>query len=167
MIDTILNRCSVRKFTEQNITQESITTLLKAGFSAPCSHDSRCWHFLVLDDKKIMTFLGQNLIYAHMLQYANKAILVCAEREKAPLCWSLDCSAASENILLAAESLGIGACWTAVYPYKDREEIVRKYISDIPQDIEILCIIPLGYPAKEKYIKDKYDPNKIHYNKWL
>ncbi len=166
MIDTILNRCSIRKYTEQNIKEEDINTLLRAGFAAPCSKDSRCWHFIVLDDKEIMTSLGQNLTYAHMLEYANKAILVCAEREKAPLCWSLDCSAASENILLAAESLGIGACWTAVYPYKDREEVVRKNMPDIPLDVEILCIIPLGYPAKEKRIKEKYDISKIHRNKW-
>ncbi len=166
MIDIILNRCSVRRYTEKEIVAEDLNKIIRAGFAAPCSHDTRCWHFVVLDDREIMKSIGENMNYAHMIQYADKAIVVCADKEKSPYGWMLDCAAATENILLAAESLGIGSCWTAVYPYKDREETARKYLSSIPEDIEIFCIIPLGYPAKEKNVKNKYDETKIHYNKW-
>ena len=76
--------------------------------------------------------------------------------------WYLDCSAAAQNILLAAESLGLGAVWTAAYPYEDRMEVVRKYIA-LPENILPLCVIPFGYPAVQQQPKQKYDEKKIHY----
>ncbi|MDO5760884.1 MAG: nitroreductase family protein [Bacteroidota bacterium] len=165
MIDTILKRSSVRRYTDEEISRENLDKIIRAGFAAPTSHNSRPWHFIILDDKELMKNVGQNMEYAHMIEFANKAIIVCADVTLAPECWMLDCSAASENILLAAESLGIGACWTAVYPYKHREEVVKKFIP-LPENIKPLCIIPLGYAGKPANIKDKYDSTRIHYNKF-
>lgn len=166
MIETILNRCSVRRFSDKEISQQDINTILKAAMAAPTSHDSRPWHFIVLDDKELMKNIGSNMNYAHMIEFANKAIVVCADVTLAPECWMLDCSAASENILLAAESLGIGAVWTAVWPYQEREAIVKKYIPSLPENVKALCIIPMGYPGKEKRIREKFDETRIHFNKF-
>ena len=77
----------------------------------------------------------------------------------------LDCSAAAQNILLAAESMGLGAVWTAAYPYEDRMEVVRKY-THLPENILPLCVIPFGYPATKEQPKQKYDEKKIHYNQY-
>ena len=79
--------------------------------------------------------------------------------------WYLDCSAAAQNILLAAESMGLGAVWTAAYPYEDRMEVVRKY-TNLPENILPLCVIPFGYPATKEQPKQKYDEKKIHYNQY-
>lgn len=164
MIDTIFKRSSVRRYTDKEISKEDLDTIIRAGFAAPTSHNSRPWYFIILDDKELMKNIGQNMEYAHMIEFANKAIIVCGDTNLAPECWMLDCSAASENILLAAESLGIGACWTAVFPYKHREEVVKRFIPSLPENIKALCIIPLGYPAKPSNIKDKYDSTRIHNN---
>ncbi|MBQ9312630.1 MAG: nitroreductase family protein [Bacteroidales bacterium] len=163
MLDNILKRSSVRRYEDKEISQEMIDLLLNAGFSAPCSKDSRPLHFIVLEDKVIMTHLGENLKYASMLRFANKAIMVCADKDISPDCWMLDACAATENILIAATELGIGSVWTAVYPYEDRQEVVQNFVPT-PENIKVLSIIPLGYPAKEPMIKDKFDANRIHYD---
>ncbi len=164
-IETILNRHSVRKYTGKEISPEVIETLLRAGMAAPSSRDRRPWHFVVISDKTLLQTLGDKLKNASMLKEANKAIMVCGDVELSDNCWFLDCSAASQNILLAAASMNIGAVWTAVFPYEDRAAEVNALLH-LPGNIKALSIIPLGYPAEEGAPKDKSDSTKIHYNKW-
>ena len=95
---------------------------------------------------------------------ARNAIIVCGDSVKSSY-WYLDCSAAAQNILLAAESLGFGAVWTAAYPYEDRMQVVRKY-TGLPENILPLCVIPFGYPATKENPKQKFDEKKIHYNQY-
>ena len=99
-----------------------------------------------------------------MLNKAPMAIIVCGDSIRSSY-WYLDCSAVSENILLAAESLGLGAVWTAAYPYEDRISTVRKY-TNIPENIIPLCVIPVGYPNGTQSPKNKFDEKKIHYEKF-
>ena len=94
----------------------------------------------------------------------RNAIIVCGDSARS-FYWYLDCSAAAQNILLAAESMGLGAVWTAAYPYEDRMEVVRKY-THLPENILPLCVIPFGYPATKEQPKQKYDEKKIHYNQY-
>lgn len=165
VLETMLNRKSVREYTEQEISQEDIRSLMKAGMSAPSSKDRRPWQFIVVSDKEILQKLGENLKNAGMLKNANKAIIVCGDTVLSDNCWFLDCSAASQNILLAAESMGIGAVWTAVYPYEDRAAVVNE-IFQLPENIKALSIIPLGYPSVQNDPKDKFDETRIHLNRW-
>ncbi len=104
------------------------------------------------------------LPYAKMLKDAPMAIVVCGDTTRSSY-WYLDCSAATQNILLAAEALGLGAVWTATYPYPERMEVVRKYVV-LPEQINSLCVIPVGYPALPHSPKNKWDEAKVHYNKW-
>ena len=104
------------------------------------------------------------LPYAKMLAQARNAIVVCGDSARSSY-WYLDCSAAAQNILLAAESLGLGAVWTAAYPYEDRMQAVRKY-TNLPRNILPLCVIPFGYPAANEQPKQKFDEKKIHYNQY-
>lgn len=165
MLENILRRASVRRYEDKEVSQEMIDLLLNAGFSAPCSKNCKPLHFVVLDDKEVLTSLGENLQFASMLRFAPKAIVVCADKELSPNCWMLDASAATENILIAATELGIGSVWTTVYPYEDRDQVVRRFVN-IPENIGVLSIVPLGYPAKEVDIKDKFDAERIHYNRF-
>ena len=164
-LQTILNRKSVRTYTSQEITPDKIDQLLKAGMAAPSSRDRRPWHFIVISEKSVLEGLGDQLKNAAVLKSANKAIIVCGDDQLSDNCWFLDCAAVTQNILLAAESMGIGAVWTAVYPYEDRAEVVNKAF-DLPEHVHALAIIPLGYPQGEHITKDKYDDSRVHYNKW-
>ena len=165
VLSTILNRKSVREYSDKEISQDIIDNLLKAGMSAPSSRDRRPWHFIVVSDKAILEELGNQLNTASCLKDANKAIIVCGDEDLSDNCWFLDCSAAAQNILIAAESMGLGAVWTAVYPYEDRAEIVNKTFN-LQKNIRALTIIPLGYPLNENMPKDKFDASRVHYDKW-
>ena len=165
VLQTILNRKSIREYSDKEITQDVIDRLLKAGMAAPSSRDRRPWHFIVVSDKAILETLGSQLKNASCLRGANKAIIVCGDDQLSDNCWFLDCSAAAQNILIVAESMGLGAVWTAVYPYYDRAEIVNKVFS-LQKNIHAFAIIPLGYPLEKSEPKDKFDGSRVHYNQW-
>ena len=122
------------------------------------------WEFVVVSDRAKLDSMAAALPYAKMLTQARNAIIVCGDSARS-FYWYLDCSAAAQNILLAAESMGLGAVWTAAYPYEDRMEVVRKY-THLPENILPLCVIPFGYPATKEQPKQKYDEKKIHYNQY-
>ncbi|MDR0694488.1 MAG: nitroreductase family protein [Prevotellaceae bacterium] len=164
-LETILSRKSVRDYSAKEIPEEALNNLLKAAMAAPSSRDRRPWELLVISDKALLQELGGKLRSASMLQNANKAIIVCGDTTLSDNCWFLDCSAVTQNILLAAESMGIGAVWTAVYPYDDRAAIVSEQFQ-LPEHIKVLAVIPLGYPVGKNTPKDKFDATRIHNNKW-
>ncbi len=164
-LETILARTSVREYNTKEITTEEIGKLLRAGMAAPSSRDRRPWHFIVVSDKSMLQHLGEQLVTASALKNANKAILVCGDIEISDNCWFLDGAAATQNILLAATSLGIGSVWAAIFPYEDRSKIISD-VFQLPENIKALAIIPLGYPAGKNTPKDKFDSTRIHYDKW-
>lgn len=143
---------------------KKITILLKAGMAAPSGRDLRPWELIVIQNRSTLDSMAAELPYAKMLNKAPMAIIVCGDSIRSSY-WYLDCSAVSENILLAAESLGLGAVWTAAYPYEDRISTVRKY-TNIPENIIPLCVIPVGYPNGTQSPKNKFDEKKIHYEKF-
>lgn len=160
----IFARKSVRKYLNKGVEDEKITTLLKAGMAAPSGKDVRPWEFIVVKERATLDSMAAALPYAKMLADARVAIIVCGDSIRSSY-WYLDCSAATENILLAAEALGLGAVWTAAYPYEDRMNVVHKY-TNLPENILPLCVIPVGYPEGVQSPKDKFDETKIHYEKY-
>lgn len=167
-IETIHNRKSVRTFTDQPVSQEDLTTLVKAGMAAPSGKDVRPWEFIILTDREKLNALADTLPYAKMLAHAPAAIIVCGNNDTAnggSFYWYLDCSAATQNILLAAESMGLGGTWTAAYPYEERMNPVSA-ILELPANIRPLNVIPIGYPRGEQKTKNKFNPDKIHLDKW-
>ena len=163
-LETIFARKSVRKYLPKPVEKEKLDILLKAGMAAPRGEDVRPWEFLVITDRVVLDSMAAALPYAKMLKDAPMAIVVCGDTTRSSY-WYLDCSAATQNILLAAEALGLGAVWTATYPYPERMEVVRKYVV-LPEQINSLCVIPVGYPALPHSPKNKWDEAKVHYNKW-
>ena len=164
-LEVIHNRKSVRHFTDQPVSKQQIETLLRAGMAAPTAANRQPWVFYVVTQRETLDALGQQLPYAKMLHQAQSAIVVCGDMDKAGNLkdkgyWVQDCSAASENILLAAESIGLGAVWTASYPYDDRTKVVIKELN-LPEKHVPLNVIPIGYPTGEDVPKDKWKPENI------
>ena len=165
VIDNILSRKSVREFiSDKPVNQEDIDILMKVGMAGPSGKDQRPWELLVINDRQILDKLAEELPYAKMLADAPMAIIMCGDTVKSDY-WYLDSSLGSQNILLAAEAMGLGATWTAAYPYRDRIEAVKSVI-DMPSHILPLNVIPVGYPKGEQKAKDKFDAAKVHLNKW-
>jgi nitroreductase len=165
----IHNRKSVRSFTGERVSSDALEKIIKAGMAAPTAVNMQPWAFIVVTDRKTLDDLAAGLPYAKMLDMAGAAIIVCVIPEKAyeksPELAVIDGTCASENILLAAEALGLGAVWTAAYPYKDRMVVARKALN-IPQNIIPLNVIPVGHPTGTDKPKDKYNPENIHREKW-
>ncbi|WP_291586604.1 nitroreductase family protein [Bacteroides sp.] len=164
VLGNIFARKSVRTYLNKGVEEEKINLMLRAGMAAPSGKDQRPWEFIVVTERASLDSMAAALPYAKMLTEARYAIVVCGDSTRSSY-WYLDCSAATQNILLAAESLGLGAVWTAAYPYEDRMQVVRKYTA-LPENILPLCVIPFGYPATQQQPKQKYDEKKIHYEKW-
>lgn len=163
-IENIFARKSVRQYTEQKVEQATLELLIKAGMAAPTGMNKQPWEFIIVTDRAILEKFAALLPYAKMAAKAPAAIVV-AGNPKVSEYWYLDCSAATQNILLAAESLGLGAVWTAAYPYEKNMNIIKEVLS-IPEPYLPLCLIPLGYPKSETKAKDKWKPEKVHQNGW-
>ena len=169
-IEIIMARKSVRSYTSRPVEKEKVDIMLKAAMAAPSAVNKQPWAFIVIDDRDVLNKLAEVLPYAKMTAAAPMAIVVCGDLSKAlngetDRYWMLDCSAASENLLLAAESMGLGAVWTAVYPENDRIAKVRSVLS-LPDHIIPFNLIPVGYPQHREEAKDKFKTENIHYNKW-
>jgi len=168
-IKTIKNRKSVRHFTGDAVSKEDLKKILEAGMCAPTAVNKQPWSFIAVTDRKTLDELADKLPSAKMLLQAGAAIIICAIPEKAydkiKEFAVIDCSLAGENILLAAESLGLGALWTASYPDPARMITVREILG-IPDDIIPLCVIPIGKPTGEDKPKEKFDEKNIHWDKW-
>lgn len=163
-LENIFARKSVRKYLPKPVEREKIELLLKAGMAAPTGKNTQPWEFVVVTARTVLDSMAAALPYAKMLKEAPMAIVVCGDVTKSSY-WYIDCSAAAENILLAAEALGLGAVWTATYPYEDRMDVVKKYTA-LPDHIASLCVIPVGYPAVPHSPKDKWNASKVHAEKW-
>ena len=166
-MDVIRSRRSIRKYTDQQVSEQDINELLKAGMAAPSANNCQPWHFVVINDHQVMDRIPEFHPYSKMLKYASVAIPVCIDKnlENADGYGIQDCSAATQNILLAAHAKGLGAVWLGIYPRKVRIEGVKKLLG-IPGGIMPLSLISIGYPAEEKPPENRFDEARIHYNKW-
>jgi len=168
-LSVIHSRKSVRNFTGDAVTQSDIDILLRAAMAAPSAVNCQPWEFITITDRKTLDALGDALPYAKMIYKAGAAIVVCGVPEQAHKNMNeyavIDSSLASQNILLAAEAMGLGAIWTAAYPYPERMNSVRT-ILNIPANIIPLNVIPIGHPTGEDTPKEKFNPGKIHKEQW-
>ncbi len=165
--DCIVSRRSIRKFTDQAIPDDRLNELLKAGFAAPSAGNQQPWHFIIIDDRKILNAVTHYHENAQMLKEAPAAIVICGDplSEKYKGYWVQDCSAATENILLAAHAMGLGAVWLGIYP-RDNRVAQTKALLGLPEAVLPLAIIALGYPAEKKEPSARWDARKIHRNRW-
>lgn len=166
----ILDRVSVRIYKDEPVSDELVSALLHAAMSAPSAVNRQPWEFIVVDDRNLLTRLAEALPYAKMVAKAPLAIVVCGNPDRfldgvdSDL-WEQDLSAASENILLAAHALGLGAVWTCLYPHEERIEPVRRILG-IDSRIIPFNLIPVGHPEHDHAPMDKWHPDRIHLNRY-
>jgi nitroreductase len=166
-LSAIFTRRSIRSYTNQPVSDETVKLLLKAAMSAPTAKNTQSYEFIVIRDKKTLQQIPNFHPFSKHVPNAQVAIVVCGNTklQATPGHWIPDASNASMNILLAAHSLGLGAVWTTFYPYEDRTAGIRKLLN-LPDHIMPLNIIPLGYSAEKGNYQDRYKPGKIHFEKW-
>ncbi len=166
-LEAILTRRSVRRYTDQDVPEELIQKILAAAMSAPSAKNEQPWQFIVVRDQDLLDAASRISPYMPMVKDAPLAILVCGDlsMEQFPGFWVEDCSAAIQNMLLAAHALGLGAVWTGIYP---KQEFVDgfKALFKLPEHIIPLGLVPLGYPAHPYRRKDRFNADRIHYNGW-
>jgi nitroreductase len=167
--DTVFHRASVRSFNSDPISDAEWDTLLKSAMAAPSAVNKQPWDFIVIDDRRTLDALAAELPYAKMAAEAPAAVVVCAVPARAnegKLEYAVvDASLACENLLLAADALGLGAVWTALYPQSVRENVARRVLG-IPEDVVPLAFVPIGKPRGETKAKDKFLPGRIHRGRW-
>ena len=161
-VDVIFSRKSVRHYTEQEIESDKLLTLVKAGMAAPTAMNRQPGAFIVVTNMAQVAPIN-DMPGLMMLKKAKAAILVLGKKDEK--FWQQDCSAATENILIAAEAMGLGAVWCAGYPMADRTAKYKE-IFNYSDEYEVLSLISIGYPTGDDEPKDKYKPEKIHYQKW-
>lgn len=164
-LEAIFSRRSIRRYAADKIPPEIIGGLLKAAMAAPSASNKQPWHFIVITTKEVLEAVPLFHPYAGMLTEASAAIAVCGNIEVQPDFWIQDCAAATQNILLAAHAGGLGAVWLAIYPREARIEGLRKLL-DLPANILPLSLVALGYPDEKKSPSNRYNPSKIHFNRW-
>ena len=169
VLENIHNRKSVRQFTSEPVSDEHIQTMLKAAMAAPSAVNFQPWRFVVITEREQLDAMAELLPFAKMLKQAPLAIVVCGETtwfegNDNPY-WQQDCSAATQNLLLAAEALGLGAVWTGVYPDAQRAGDLSTFLG-LPSTVQPLCAIPIGHHDGTTQPKDKWKPENIHYGKW-
>ncbi|MPM94197.1 NADPH-flavin oxidoreductase [bioreactor metagenome] len=166
-MDSILKRRSIRKYKDLKVCDEIVEDLLKAAMAAPSAGNEQPWEFVILRDKEIMKNITEIHPYSKMLLNSDVAIVVCGDEKKEVFkgYWVQDCSAATENILLAAQDMGLGAVWLGVYPIADRVKKIQEILG-LPSSVVPLSIVPVGYPDEEKTPEDRFNRKRIHYNGW-
>lgn len=167
IIKAIMTRRSIRSYSGEKVTRDQITKLLKAAVNAPSACNQQAWQFIVITKSEIMMAITMVHPYAQMLKTASCAIVVCGDlrAEQSPGYWVQDCSAAIQNILLSAHSMGLGAVWLGVHPRRPRVKGVQKLLK-LPAQVVPLGIVSIGYPLERPKPVKRFFKNKVHYEHW-
>lgn len=166
-LEAIFTRRSIRKFSDRQIQESDINRLLKAGMYAPSANNSQPWHFVVINERELLDRIPTFHPWSKMCFQAPLAIVVCAyvpAGKKFDL-WVQDCSAATQNILLAAHAIGLGGVWLGVYPREERIAGVRDLLG-LPEEVHPVSIVVLGYPDEQPETPERFDLAKVHFNQW-
>ncbi len=167
-LKTIFSRRTVRHFLNKPVLASDLETVCRAAMAAPSACNKQMWRFIVVSSRERLDAMTEFLPNAKMLASAQAAIVVCgAPDADFGAYWQQDCSAATQNALLAAHSLGLGACWCGLFPREDRAAAAAKFFG-VPENVVPMAVLAIGYPdpAAGEKPKDKWNPEKIHFEKW-
>jgi len=172
VLECIMTRASVRKYKPETVNDSIITDVLKAGMAAPTAANQQAWHFVVITNQTLKDSISDAFQWTKMVKDCAFAVVVCGDmsrlfdgdREEGGF-WTLDCSAASENMLLAAHALGLGGVWCGLYPEEDRMSRLSE-ILNLPDNLRPLNILSFGYPETSVVPKQKWNPRKVSYNRF-
>ena len=164
-IANLFARRSIRRFTPEAVSEEEVTLLLEAAMAAPSASNRRPWHFIVVTDAATRAALADTSPYAKMLNEAPLCIVPCGDPALSEHYWVQDLSAATENLLLAAVGLGLGAVWCGVHPREERVAAARAALG-IPDGIVPFAYLAIGHPAEEREPRTQYDAERVHRERW-
>jgi len=164
VLRTILNRRSIRRYTDEPVTREQIDTMLDAAMAAPSGNGVRPWVIVVVQDPEQRRRLSQVHRWAHMVAQAPVAFAMCADPNTTAF-WVDDCSAATENILLAAQAMGLGAVWIGIHQSEDHQAKVREILG-LPPNLAVHCLIAVGHPAEVRPARGHYNAAKVHFDRY-
>jgi len=166
-IENLKTRRSIRKYKGQKIADEMIKEIISCAMYAPSAFNNQPWHFLVIEQKEIFDDILKVATHAEMIREASHAILICGDKSLQENTGLLiqDISAATENLLLAAHSLGLGAVWIGIYPFDDILEGIKN-LFNLPEYITPVSMAVIGYPAEKPEQPERYNQDRIHLNKW-
>lgn len=166
--DILFSRRSIRKYIKgKEVEDEKVEYILKAAMYAPSANNKRNWEFIVVKNRDTLNKIMDVHPYAKMLETASMAVVVCGDLsdESGKLYWQQNCSAALENMMLAAKAKDLGTVWLGVAPREERmNEIIKLF--NLPDNIKPLGIVVVGYPDGEPAAPERFEPNKIHYEKF-
>ena len=165
-MNLIMERKSVRRYTDKPVEEEKIKKLLTSAMQAPSAVNQQPWEFIVITDKDLLAKLSKTSGGAWPLEKAPLGIMpVLRKTDKAPVMAPQDLSAATQNILLEAVNQDLGAVWIGVYPREERITYIKE-VMNIKSDVTPFCMIAIGYPDETKEVIKRYDETRVHYNKW-
>jgi nitroreductase len=166
-MDFILTRRSIRKYTSRPVPEELVIQLLRAAMAAPSARNQQPWHFVVVRDRELLEAIAGSTPYSGMTRDAQLAVVVCGDLsiDKDSGFWVQDCSAATENLLIAANALELGAVWLGFYPREERVAFMRRLLG-VPAHIIPFAVVPVGYPAEQPAPSDRFDARRIHLDRW-
>jgi nitroreductase len=167
MDDPVLSRRSIRRYTDQPVDDETVERLLRAAMAAPSAGNQQPWRFVVIRERAMLQAIADMHPYGKMLPGAPVAIVVCGDPGDAKWAalWDQDCSACTENLLIEAELLGLGAVWLGIHPLPEREAALRELLG-IPAHVVPFAVVPFGWPAQHKEPSDRYDTARVHSERW-
>lgn len=167
VMEAILTRRSIRRYTGVPVSEDLLNQVLRAGCYAPSAHNGQPWHFVVLRRPEALEVLASVHPFAKMAPAAGTAIAVCGDlrRQKTEGFLVEDCSAAIENMLLAAHSLGLGAVWCGIHPVPKLVRAVRDLLA-LPPAVLPVGLVVLGHPAESRSVDERFDPDKVHHEAW-
>jgi len=165
--EAIRRRRSIRRFRPEPVSDAALEQLLAAAMSAPSAGNEQPWEFVVVRAADVRAALAQAHPYAAMVREAPVGVVVCADlaRVRHAGFWEQDCAAATENLLLAATALGLGAVWCGVHPREERVRGLRRVLA-LPEPIVPFALVPVGHPGEEKPPAERHDPARIHHDRW-
>ncbi len=166
MLDVIMRRRSIRKYRRDPVPREMVLDMLKGAMYAPSASNRQPWSFVVIEDRRLLEAVPGFHPHAAMVPEAAGCIGVCADTSLSHgSMWIQDCAAATQNILLVAESLGLGAVWLALHPREDRVEGFRNLVG-LPSGIEPFSLVAFGWPGEKPAMPERWDESRIHWNAW-
>ena len=160
----IFARRSIRAYTGEPIGEQDVRSLLEAGMSAPNASNRQPWHFVAVTEHATLQALADAHPFGKMLADASLGIAVCGDPTISDW-WVQDCTAATENILVAVSALGLGGVWLGCHGRSEREQAIKDVLG-IPEHIRVLSMLSIGHPAEEKEARTQYDPDRVHQNRW-
>lgn len=170
-VEMIMTRTSVRSYDSTRIVSaEQVDTLMRAAMAAPTAMNKQPWQFVVIDDRAVLDTISARFPNISMAAGASIAVAVCGDMSLAiegdgrPY-WIQDCSAATENLLLAAHAMGLGAVWCGIYPIEERVKEMSALL-ELPENVVPLALVPVGYPSGSPQPKDKFKPERVHQNRF-